>query len=98
IKLLHEHNVKVVVTSVPHFPQYSGRWSSKPHKIVEDTVEKNNAIYLNSYELLKKQISPTDQSKYYFDDDPTHFNEGGNMIWAQAQVKFLLTPKYKLFN
>lgn len=97
INLLKEKNIKVVITSVPHYPQYSGIWSTKAHRIVETTAKENGVLYLNTYEALRPLIKGSGQEKYYWDNDPTHFNEEGNNIWAKAQVDFLLNLASKLF-
>ncbi len=93
IDLLKSHNVKVMITGVPHYPQYTGKQSAKPHEILREIAQKNNVPYLNSYSALKDKIAGTDVSEYYWSNDPTHFNGKGNQIWAQAQIDFLLDPK-----
>lgn len=93
IELLQENGVKVMVTGVPHYQQYTGELSHKPHEILKKVAIENNAVYLNSYLSLKKQISGTNIIKYYWSSDPTHFNNSGNEIWADAQYRFLI--KYK---
>jgi len=89
IDLLKRKGIKVVITSVPHHPQYSGTWSARPHEIVEKTAKENDVAYLNTYLALKHKISNSAQNKYYWDSDPTHFNEEGNKIWSDVQIKFL---------
>lgn len=93
IDLLKSHNVKVMITGVPHYPQYTGKQSAKPHEILREIAQKNNVPYLNSYSALKDKIAGTDVSEYYWSNDPTHFNGKGNQIWAQAQLEFLLDAK-----
>jgi hypothetical protein len=97
IELLKEHNVKVVVTGVPLYPQYSGEWTARPHELIEKTAKEHGALYLNSYEELKNSVQKADRDTYYWESDPTHFNEEGNNLWAQAQLKFLLDSQNKLF-
>lgn len=90
IKLLQSKNIKVMLTGVPHFPQYTDEWSSKPHEILENTAKANNCPFLNSYELLKPYMKNANVEKYYWNTDPTHFNEEGNVLWAKIQLEFLL--------
>lgn len=96
IKLLKEKGIKVMVTAVPHYPQYTGEWSTKPHEIVKETSLKYGARFLDSYSALKKFIKGADIQEYYWKIDPTHFNEKGNAIWAEAQINFLLDQKNNL--
>lgn len=92
IQLLRSNGVKVMITGVPHYPQYTGQWSAKPHQVLAETTQKFGVPYLNSYEALKSQISNTPVTQYYWQVDPTHFNSAGNAIWAKAQLDFLLNP------
>jgi tetratricopeptide (TPR) repeat protein len=96
INLLKSRNVKVMVTGVPHYPQYTGKQSAKPHDTLREIAQMNDVPYLNSYLALKNKITGTDVSEYYHADDPTHFNVEGNRIWAQAQLDYLLEPKNEL--
>jgi len=98
IAFLKERNINVVVTGVPLYPQYSGEWSARPHTIIKQTAQKYGALYLDSYELIKKPVQKADRAKYYWEEDPTHFNEEGNRLWADAQVSFLLKHKSILFD
>jgi tetratricopeptide (TPR) repeat protein len=96
INLLKSHNVKVMVTGVPHYTQYTGKQSAKPHETLNEIAKKNNVPYLNSYQALKDMITGTEVSEYYWANDPTHFNAKGNKIWAEAQLDFLLDPNNRL--
>jgi hypothetical protein len=89
IRLLQKNNVRVVLTGVPHYPQYTGIWSAKPHTALAETAQKSDCPYLNSYDRLKDAIVGTPVSEFYWESDPTHFNEKGNLYWANIQVKFL---------
>ena len=98
IKLLEENSAIVVITGVPHFPQYNGAWSEYPHDVLKKISLKNNAYFLDTFNLLKNKIKGTDQKEYYWDNDPTHFNEEGNKVWVDIQADFLislLTKKYE---
>lgn len=90
IMLLNSKNIPVLLASVPHYLQYTGVWSTRPHAVLEETVRWYGAAYLNSYEARKPAISGTDVDEYYWLTDNTHFSENGNEIWADAEVRFLL--------
>ncbi|HYT45421.1 MAG TPA: SGNH/GDSL hydrolase family protein, partial [Methylomirabilota bacterium] len=98
ISLLKEHNVKVIITSNPNYTQYTKEWNPHPHIVVEQTARKYGALYLNAYQALKSSITGSLRTTYYWEFDPTHFNEAGNRIWARAQLNFLLDPANKLFE
>lgn len=96
IDLLRMNGVKVAVTGVPWYPQYTGFWSAKPHTILSNTAKKHGIPYLNSYEALKEVILGTPVTEYYWKSDPTHFNEKGNQCWARVHLEFLLKNREKL--
>ncbi|MGD2012900.1 MAG: hypothetical protein PVH37_08610 [Desulfobacterales bacterium] len=96
IRLLQKNNIRVVLTGVPHYPQYDGTWSTKPHHVLAKTAAKVGCHYLNSYEKLKDAIAGTPLTEFYWATDPTHFNVKGNSHWADTQVKFLLSNKDSL--
>jgi hypothetical protein len=96
IRLLQKNNIRVVLTGVPHYPQYNGTWSAKPHLVLAKTAEKLGCHYLNSYEKLKNSIADTPLTEFYWATDPTHFNVKGNIHWADTQVRFLLSNKDSL--
>lgn len=96
IELLKANGVKVCLTGVPHYRQYTGEWSVKPHEVLKRVAEKESIPYLNSYQTLKYKITGTPQERFYWPNDPCHFNREGNRIWAQAQLDFLSDPKNHL--
>lgn len=96
LALLKSKNIRVLLTGVPHFLQYTGAWSTRPHAVFEETAQRYGAVYFNSYEALTPAIRGTDVREYYWLVDNTHFNEKGNEIWADAEVDFML--KQKLFE
>jgi len=96
IKMLQDHDVKVVLTGVPHFPQYIGEWSAKPHDVLKKTSKKYDCHYLESFRILKEYICGPDVTKYYWKNDPTHFNEEGNALWAKAHLDFLFENQNSL--
>ena len=91
VKLLDRHGVKLLVTGVPHYPQYAGKWSTRPHKALARGAVKYGYDYFNSYEGLKSAIKGTRRDKYYWPKDPTHFNAAGNKLWAALQLRELLS-------
>jgi lysophospholipase L1-like esterase len=66
INLLKEHNVKVFVTSVPQYLQFSNRILYAPHQIVKDNVLRLNVPYLDTYEVFYSKIHnfKTDKNKW----------------------------------
>ena len=93
---LREQRVAFFVTGVPYYHQYTGRWSARPHQILANTVRAKGGLFLNSYDVLMSKIKGSRVEDYYWSNDPTHFNENGNQIWAEAQLKFLLDRDNKL--
>lgn len=98
-----ENNIKVMLTSVPHYWQYSGNytgggkpiWSDRPHRVIENLAREEGVPYLNSFEKLKPFIRGTLPGKYYYNGDP-HFNPRGYAIWAQTHIDFLADPENKI--
>jgi len=93
ITLLKSKDIPVLLTGMPHYLQYTGAWSTRPHAVLEETARRYGAAYLNSYESLKPAITGTDVDEYYWLTDNTHFSEKGNEIWANAEVRFLLEQR-----
>ncbi len=90
LRLLKSHGVKVMVTGVPHGPQYTGEWSAKPHDILAQTVAEEQVPYLNSYTAIQQTVADdVEISELYWPSDPTHFNIAGNEVWARVQFEFL---------
>jgi lysophospholipase L1-like esterase len=98
IRLLKKHQVKVLVTGVPHYGQYTGTLSAQPHAALNQVAEAEGVPYLNSYNALEGVIKGSRQSDYYWAEDPSHFNIEGNRIWAEAQLGFLLDPANGLLS
>ena len=96
VKLLHSYDVTMAFTGVPHFPQYIGMWSVKPHNVLAEISQNTKVAYLNSYQVLRDEIFGSKLSDYYWDSDGTHFNRDGNRIWAKAQLDFLLNTNNHL--
>lgn len=103
IQFAHQNDIKIMITSVPHYWQYAGnadgtgtpRWSSRPHDEIAQLAEKNGVPYVNSYEALKPVITGTPQTVYYYNDD-MHFNPRGYKVWAQAHLDFLTNKENHL--
>ncbi len=89
LRLLRSHGVRAMVTGVPHYPQFSGEWSARPHQALAEAVAAEGACYLDAYAALKGIVGGTPVERYYWGSDPTHFNAAGNRIWADAQLAFL---------
>lgn len=89
ITFWRERGVPVVVTGVPHYLQYEGSWSTRPHAVLARTTTEAGGHYLDSYETLAPLIRGSVVTDYYWANDPTHFNQAGNRIWAEAQLAFL---------
>jgi len=89
IKLLKTNGVKVMVTGVPHLPQYEGRWSVKPFEMLENVAKENGVPYLDTYEGMRKKANGGKLSEFYRENDPTHFNIKGNEAWSEIQLDFL---------
>jgi lysophospholipase L1-like esterase len=89
IKLLKSKGIKVMLTGVPHLPQYEGKWSVRPFQMLENVAKENDIPYLNSYEEMRKKAENKNLSAFYWETDPTHFNIKGNQKWAEIQFDFL---------
>lgn len=96
LAFLREKGVKCYVTSVPHYPQFTGEWSSRPHQVVADTVRKDGGLYLDLFKALKESGSGSGLDGYYWKEDPTHFNKKGNRAFADAHIAFMLDPSHGL--
>ena len=101
--LCKKNGVKLMITAVPHYPQYAqthlgqrlAPWSNRPHIVIGEAAKKAGVPYLNSHAALAPKIQGTPQRRYYYYRD-MHFNPRGYAIWAEAQLKFLLDPKHGL--
>ena len=82
IDLSIQENFDLVVTSIPHLDQFKGKQSDQPHKVVKSTIQKNNGNYFNLYKILGQKKNQEELSKLYLKNDPTHFNQSGNKVWA----------------
>jgi lysophospholipase L1-like esterase len=96
LALLAEHGVASYVTGVPHYPQFSGEWSARPHRALERAAVEAGALYLDSFEALEAEVASAGPSAYYWADDPTHFNVEGNRIWADAHLAFMRRNRAEL--
>lgn len=93
---LRERGVRMAVASVPHHPQYSGVWSTRPHDVLEAHCRELGVPFLNLYRALEPAIAGTPADRYYYEKDPTHFNVEGNALWAAAMTEFLTDPDHGL--
>ncbi len=90
--ILRSRGVKIMLTGVPHYPQFSGEWSARPHAELRRLAEKEGVPFLDSYRALETAVRGTPVERYYWATDPTHLNRAGNRLWADAQLAFLLEP------
>ncbi|MCD6364373.1 MAG: SGNH/GDSL hydrolase family protein [Planctomycetes bacterium] len=96
IDLLKSHGIRVMVTGVPNLPQYRGRWSTRPFDVLKHVAKTTGAAYLDTYGGLRAVCGDGDIGRYYWDNDPTHFNIEGNRAWAKLQLDFLIDRKNDL--
>lgn len=93
IRFLRSKGIRVLITGVPHYSQFMGQDSVRPHEVLEKTVTASGGLFLNSYESLKSRIKGSAQTDYYWSNDPGHFNEKGNAAWADVQFDFLMAHR-----
>jgi lysophospholipase L1-like esterase len=84
IELLKTHRVACIVAAIPHYPQFTGQASPRPHEILAQTARRHGVPFLDLYRALQPQIAPSRQGDYYWDRDPIHFNGAGNRLCAEA--------------
>ena len=104
LELCSNNGVKMAVTSVPHYEQYSidkdtGKpfWSDKPHRDINRVTENTGAFYIDSFSYLKPFVTGTEQTKYYYYKD-MHFNPLGYWLWSRAHIDALTDPKNELLR
>jgi lysophospholipase L1-like esterase len=101
IQWAQRNNIRVLVTSVPHWPQYpraSGlkpEWSARPHQEISSLVKQLGVAHLDSYAKLYPSISGSPQTQYYYRRD-MHFNPLGYRLWADAHLEILRDRKNNL--
>jgi hypothetical protein len=89
--------IKLLVTAVPHWEQFSGganggaRWSLRPIHEIERAARSGGAAYFDSYAALAPAIKGTLQPDFYWRDD-MHFNPKGSRLWAEANKAALRDP------
>jgi len=100
--LCRNNKIKTVVTSVPHYKQFSpfdkaeANWSDRPHKEIQKVCKKMKSKCLDSHAGLKSIIEGTLQEKYYYNND-MHFNPLGYQKWAKVQLDFLKKRENAVF-
>lgn len=87
--LLKRHGVRFAITSVPHYPQYTGEWSPRPHEALAAMARQHGIPFLNGYAALEPEVTGAPVGTYFWQEDPTHLNEAGNALWADRQLVFL---------
>ena len=100
--LCTDHDVPLVLTSVPHYQQYRSHeseetplWTNKPHHIVAEIAKEGGASYFDSWSALKPHIEFSERDTFYYTTN-MHFNPRGNRIWADAHYRALCDPKLGL--
>ena len=102
IRLLREHNVKVVVTGVPHLSHFQevpgkGRFSTKAFEAIRETTEQAGGSYFDSFTAIQGRVPANEIAAYYIDRD-MHFNRRGYRLWAEEQARFLESKWQELFG
>ena len=106
IEFCKSKNIELLVTSVPHYGQFSyggetPKWSLRPHEIIKQRCAELGISYFDSHEFLLPHLKNTEQPDYYFRKD-MHFNDKGFALWAKAHqraLELLLKPENsKAFN
>jgi len=88
IDLLKSNGVACMVTGVPHYLQFTGYWSARPHEVLADTARQHGVPFLNVYEVFYPQVAHSKQSDFYWPGDPIHLNARGNQMFADAFLSF----------
>ncbi len=102
-ELCKARGVKLVLTSVPHHPQYSAgpdgggppMWSDRPHREIAKVAAREGVPYLDAFSMLAPRFRGSKQTDYYYCRD-MHLNPIGCALWAECHVKFLSAPSRKL--
>ena len=101
IRWAQKSGIRVLVTSVPHWPQYprasgvQSEWSARPHQEIANLVKQLGVVHLDSYAKLYESISGSSQTEYYYRGD-MHFNPLGYRLWADAHLEILHDRKNRL--
>lgn len=90
IDILKTKNIPIIVTGVPHYPQFVGEWSTQPHELLKETVNTHGGLFLNSFTAIRDSVINNPKDKYYWEVDPTHFNIAGNRLWASVYYNYLI--------
>jgi len=98
IDLLRARRVRVIVTGVPHYPQFTGSWSVEPHTALRQATLAHGGIFFDTYEALRPIMANSLLTDYYWSNDDTHFNIAGNAAWADALAQFILSQRENLFR
>lgn len=88
-RLSREKGVDLVISGVPHYPQFTGQWSTKPHDALRQTAQTAGVPFLDTYNAIADLVKSSPAGTYYWSNDPTHFNEEGNRLYASLQLKML---------
>ena len=82
-EFLKTRQVAFMLNGVPHYPQYTGKWETRPHMPRSLNLHRESqSPDLNVFTKLSPILSNTKRHEYYA--DPTHFNEAGIQLWAST--------------
>ncbi len=101
IRWAQRNSIRVLVTSVPHWPQYprapgvKPEWSARAHQEIANLVKQLGGAHLDSYAKLYSSIAGSRQTEYYYRGD-MHFNPLGYRLWADAHLEAFYDRKNKL--
>ena len=87
INFTKSKKLKLLVTSVPHYPQFTGERSNEEHALLESFVRREAIPFLNGYREFLPLVKNSKQSDFYWSNDPTHFNIRANELWARMQYQ-----------
>lgn len=88
IDLAKAHNIKVILTLVPHLQNFEGRWSERPFAVIQDLAISKAVLYFDSFAALKSKFAAQRAESYFIPRD-MHFNEKGYGAWAEGLAEFL---------
>lgn len=81
IRLAKNQNIRVIVSAVPHLPQFQGTWSTKPFKLIQETALSEGAEYFDLFGAMKGAIQGTDPQELYIPSD-MHLSIKGYHLWG----------------
>lgn len=98
IRELRTRGTGVVLSGVPHLPQFEGKWSVRPFDALASVACAEGIPFIDLYTEIRKRVPAEGIADLYFASDPTHFDAEGNRIWADIQIETLTDPAYGLLT